>query len=183
MTVMLEVPSTETLKTFDKAMIALSGQQGDRQDRTFGHLPPFRRSVVSRIAAAEADLSAAKQVGWQYLVNDSLGLAVVDISDQLTTTFSSVRRGQFAKRYESILGFIDADCENTEEIFLPSVLEVPQLGACAILVHSTKRIYAYPVILSGDFTPVRRTEVSEFFEMTISPTSSLKSNRGTAPPI
>jgi len=184
MTVLLESPSAQTIETFDRAMIALGGQPGRRlNDRNFGHLPPFRRSVVSRQAAAEGNAFAAKQVGWQYLVKDSLGLAVVDVSDKITTTFSSVRRGPFANKYEAVLRRIDADRGNAEEIFVPTILEVPQVGSCAVLVRGAQNTFAYPVILSGEFAPIECIDLAEFFEMAISPASSLKSGGDLAPKI
>ncbi|WFU10354.1 hypothetical protein QA646_05710 [Rhizobium sp. CB3090] len=166
MTFRLSIPSMVATATFERAMSALgSHPYQDPQNREYGHLPPLRRFIMSRRTAIDADLSQAQSVGWQYLIMDSLGLAVVDTSDDFNKTFTSVRRGAFASAYKAVLNQIDADCGTSAEEFDAGMLEIPQLRTCAMLVRSIHKTFIYPVLLFGKLTPIRRFTQDSFFEL------------------
>lgn len=145
-------------------MAALSAHPNQRvQDRNYRYLPPFRKLVLARDPAERAEISAARPVGWQFFIWDSLGKAVLDVSDKIPDTFSSVRRGAFAERYEEVLESVDADCGMSDNDYRAEVLEVPQLGTCALVVRDGAGAWFYPVLLNGKTTYTRSLSEEEFF--------------------
>lgn len=164
MTISLQVPPEATSATFSRAMAALSAHPNQRvQDRNYRYLPPFRKLVLARDPAERAEISAARPVGWQFFIWDSLGKAVLDVSDKIPDTFSSVRRGAFAERYEEVLESVDADCGMSDNDYRAEVLEVPQLGTCALVVRDGAGAWFYPVLLNGKTTYTRSLSEEEFF--------------------
>ncbi|RFB95076.1 hypothetical protein B5K11_08850 [Rhizobium leguminosarum bv. trifolii] len=164
MTISLQVPSEATSETFSRAMEALGAHPDQpRNRRAFRYLPPFRKLVLSRTAAQRADLAAATPVGWQYLISDPLGNAVIDLSDKILDTFSSVRRGPFAERYQDVLKSIEADRGAAAEDYRAEVLEMPQIGTCALMARETYDVWFYPVCLNGRISELSFLSEHEFF--------------------
>jgi hypothetical protein len=133
------------------------------QEGLYQYLPPLERYLLTGSDARTSNLEAAKIVGWQYLISDDSGLAVVDLSDDIPETYSSVRRGPFANRYQEILRLISSiELENGETEKLHA-LEVPQYATSALALRSTNRMRLFPISLRGTLQPAREMAPSSFF--------------------
>ncbi|MGO8311208.1 hypothetical protein [Rhizobium ruizarguesonis] len=182
MTISLQVPSEATSETFSRAMEALGAHPDQpRNQRAFRYLPPFRKLVLSRIAAQGAELAAAAPVGWQYFISDSLGAAVIDLSDKILDTFSSVRRGAFAERYENVLKSIEADRGAAAANYRAEVLEMPQIGTCAVMARESYDVWFYPVCLNGKISELSFLSEHAFFASVPKPQRSPDNESGNEP--
>lgn len=145
-------------------------------DGRYQFLPPLRRYLLKGSDARASRIGAVRAVGWQYLISDHGGFAVVDLSDDIPETYGSVRRGPFADRYEENLRRI-ADLETTEETPSKlSALEVPQYGTSAFVLDSNEGLIFFIVSLHGILQSSRETDRSTFFEELLKPSPPPKRN-------
>jgi hypothetical protein len=165
MTISLQTPPSSTQATFKRAMAAIANhpERGSGNDR-YNFLQPLRLYVLKGGDARSADMEKVSAVGWQYLISDAEGFAVVDLSDDISETFSSLRRGVFAARYEATLRLVDDLDSGEDGLGVLGALEIPQYGTTALTVEKSGDLTVYPISLRGILQPPSRMNKEAFFE-------------------
>lgn len=164
MTLYLESPTPEVTKSFELAMASLSSHPNERgPDDQYSYLSPIRAFVLTGQQARGRSISDAFAIGWQFLIADVNGLAVVELDDDTPGAFGSIRRGGFATRFESILKQID-DVDSGDQNTTIEVIDIPQYATSIVVTTSDETVRLYPIVLRGKPHPVAGVDLSSFFE-------------------
>lgn len=163
MTLLLESPNPEVAKSFELAMAALSSHPNERGlDDHYSYLSPIRALVLTGEQARGRSISNAVAIGWQFLIADAEGLAVVELDDDAPDSFGSIRRGGFAARFESILRRIE-DMDSDDLDTKVEVIDIPEYGTSAVVTTSDETVRLYPMALRGKPQPLEGVDLSTFF--------------------
>lgn len=103
----------------------------------------------------------ASKAGWQYLIADGQGYAVIDLSSSITGSFSRVRRGRFAEAYHDALAAMERDGAAREEGLIVEVLEIPAAFTATVVMRGAS-IDLYPVSIRGERPARDRMSLDEF---------------------
>lgn len=134
---------------FERSMASLaSSPRHDPSNAEYQYFGPFPKKFLLEWPSAESDILSAPHGGWQYLIHDSQGFAVMDLSNAETGSFSRVRRGRFACAYHDALVAMERALEGTTEEAVVEFLEVPA-SFTATMVLKRSDIELFPVSVKG----------------------------------
>lgn len=136
----------------------------DPENVEYQYFGPFPKKFLLQWPTSESDISLAPRAGWQYLIEDDQGFAVMDLSDSDEGSFSRVRRGRFARAYHDALAAMERALEGTTEDAVVEFLEMPvSFSSTMILKGSTLELF--PVSVKGKSPTQDRMTADEFAAM------------------
>lgn len=144
---------------FERSMASLAtSPRHDPSNAEYQYFGPFPKKFLLEWPTAESDILFAPRGGWQYLIVDAQGFAVMDLSDAETGSFSRVRRGRFASAYHDALVSMERALEGSTQQAVVEFLEVPA-SFTATMILKQSRIELFPVSVKG------RTPSSKFMTL------------------
>jgi hypothetical protein len=157
MAIAMQQAPTSVSEKFNRAMRILAGAPGrHRAGAEYRHIGPFPKKVLEAIPRSEACLASPYAMGWQYLLHDEEGYGILDISNQADGSYSSFRRGSFARGYLEALEAAQADASSGQDHEL-EIVEIPSAFTLVVTVR-TDELKLYPAYFKGKRqVPERRT--------------------------
>jgi len=149
MTIAIREAPESVSKKFDRAMTILAAIPGQVLNTPeYHHIGPFPKRVLEAIPRSEADLASPYAMGWQYLVHDAEGYAVLDISNKPDGSYTYFRRGSFALGYAGALEAAEAAVANSPDLYELEIVDIPSAFTLIITMKS-KELKLYPAFYRG----------------------------------
>lgn len=133
----------------------------DPENVNYKSLGPFPKRILGALPTSEGDIISAPRGGWQYLIADGRGFAVMDLSAAPTGSFSRVRRGRFAEAYHNALAAMEHDAAAGEESLVVEMLEIAPEFTSAMVMRGAS-IKLYPISILGGRPSCERMNLNEF---------------------
>ncbi|AUW46875.1 hypothetical protein [Rhizobium leguminosarum] len=146
---------------FERAMASLAcSPRHSPENTSYVSYGPFPKRVLATPPQTDDDVRLASAAGWQYLIDDGQGLAVMDISGEPEGSFSRVRRGP-STAFMNALDEMQRNAAHRIEDMEVWMLEIPSAHCAAMVLHGND-FELYPIFSNGESVGPGAKDVANF---------------------